>query len=360
MSKKKKLICGIDYIKGAEIGGPTTNSNRILNSELSGRIKFVPIFHDMQLGKGLSLKRILDLKRQILDINADVILISGVQLAAFHILIACILAGQRSRFMILRGFSVDALDISVFKKLIMGLLIEPLCFIMCTKFVGNSFYTSSRLISKIFFWKNKGSIYNLIPETFAKKNMQLKEIKTSLGVPENKIILSSVGRITTDKGYKLLAESILSLSKKRNDFVLLIAGDGTFLNALKFFIKRNKLENYIFLLGIRKDVENINGISDIFIMPSLHETLSSALLEAGLQECALIASNNGGMVEIVKNGFNGLTFKTGSQEELENSISFLLDSKKLRVSMGKNAKNFILKKFDNKKSLSKLESFLCN
>ena len=61
----RKIKCGIDYIKDKKIGGPTINSNRILNSSIAQKIEFIPIFHDMKLGRGISWNRIIDLKNQI-------------------------------------------------------------------------------------------------------------------------------------------------------------------------------------------------------------------------------------------------------------------------------------------------------
>ena len=286
-------------------------------------------------------------------------LISGVQLAAFHILIAALLAGQKSRLMILRGFSFDALDISFLKRILMALIIEPLCFLMCTRFVGNSLFSSNRFISRIFFWKNEGSIYNLIPEISNQIELDNIDLRRELNISDDKIILSSVGRITVDKGYKLLAESILALSRKRNDFVVVVAGYGNYMSKLNDFIDMNDLRDCFILLGERNDIVQINKMADIFIMPSLHETLSSALLEAAINKCALISTNTGGMVEIVKHGFNGYVFKKNSCNELTKCIEDLLNDQKLRECMGRNAKSFVEINFDNSISTNKLERFIC-
>ena len=356
---KNKIVCAIDFIKDANIGGPTINNNRIINSNLSNHIDFVPVFHDMSLGRGISLKRIFNLRDQLKIIKPDIVLFSGVQLAALHILIASIMLGQKSRFMIIRGFSFDALDISLFKRFLLGFLIEPVCFILCTKFVGNSFFSSNRFISKFFWWKNKGYIHNLLPEKKHVSKDRLNNLKKSLNIPENKVIISSVGRITIDKGYEFLANSILNLSKKRSDFIFLISGDGNYFQKLKKFIKIHNLESYVFLLGKRSDIYEINLISDIFVLPSLHETLSSALMEASMAGCALVASKNGGIVEIVKNGFNGFTFQVGNEKDMLNKIELLLNEKNLRNKMGNNALNFIENNFSNQNLENKLREFCC-
>ena len=357
-NKINKIICGIDFVKGSEIGGPTINSKRIMNSALSKKIDFVPIYHDLNLGRGISIRRIIDLKKQIQEIKPDIIFFSGVQLAAFHILIASILARQRSRFMILRGFSFDALDISLLKRVVLALFIEPLCFLMCSKFVGNSHFSSNRLITKFFWWKNEGYIHNLPPENKEFNSYDLESLKNSLGISKQKIVISSVGRITADKGYKVLLESIRKLAKKRSDFVFLICGDGKYLNEFKEEIIKSSISENVLCLGKNQDIKKINSISDIFVLPSLHETLSSALIEASTSKCSLIASRTGGITEIVKDGFNGFTFTKGDSHDLLEKIEFLLDNSKLRSSMQLNALNYVENNFKKINIERKLEEFL--
>ena len=125
----------------------------------------------------------------------------------------------------------------------------------------------------------------------------------------------------------------------------------------KSFIKQNKLETYVKLLGKRSDINELNLISEIFVLPSLHETLSSALMEASMSSCALVATETGGIVEIVKNGFNGYTFQIGNKEQLIEKIEILLEDEVLRAQMGKNALNFIDNNFSNEDLEDKLKNF---
>ena len=76
-----------------------------------------------------------------------------------------------------------------------------------------------------------------------------------------------------------------------------------------------------------------------------------------MSRCALVATETGGIIEIVKNGFNGYTFQVGNKEQLIERIEILLEDKILRAQMGKNALNFIDNNFSNEDLEDKLKKF---
>ena len=76
-----------------------------------------------------------------------------------------------------------------------------------------------------------------------------------------------------------------------------------------------------------------------------------------MSSCALVATETGGIVEIVKNGFNGYTFQIGNKEQLIEKIEILLEDEVLRAQMGKNALNFIDNNFSNEDLEDKLKNF---
>lgn len=351
-----KKICAIDFVLNKQIGGPYINSKRIMSSGLNAYYEFRPIFHDLSLGRGVSFKRIRDIASQLKAANPDIFLINGLQLGAFHSLLASFMSGKRKNLIIIRGFSFDALDISLFKRAIMLFIIEPLSILLSDGFIGNSKFSSTRLISRIFFWKNKGFVYNFMPVG----NDENYEIERNLinFTKQHRTIISVVGRVTKDKGYEVLLSSIAEISKKRTDFLFVIAGDGAYLNEFKERVKSLELDRYVFFLGETKNISLINHYASIFVLPSLHETLSSSLIEASSARCALVASDNGGIREIVQHGYNGFRFRTGDPKELADRIISLLENKTLTRCMGENAKEFINKRFSNFNSERLLKNFL--
>ena len=104
--------------------------------------------------------------------------------------------------------------------------------------------------------------------------------KIDLEVDCDKYNLCSVGRLTHQKGFDILINNILELSKKKFDFHLYIIGDGPKKDELSRQIKDLKLDEYITLLGSKKDVYAYMNKMDGFILTSRYEGQGMVFLEA--------------------------------------------------------------------------------
>ena len=80
--------------------------------------------------------------------------------------------------------------------------------------------------------------------------------------------------------------------------------------------------------------------ADIFVLPSFSEAFPLTLLEAGAAGLPIVATDVGGVSDILHDGVNGLITKIGDPEDLAGKITSLLDNKELREEMGKNGRMF--------------------
>lgn len=105
---------------------------------------------------------------------------------------------------------------------------------------------------------------------------------------------------------------------------------------LVLLIKDKKLEGIIEYIGwVDEDKKPVLFFtSDIYIQPSYWEALGIAILEAMSYGLPVVASNTGGIPEIVKDGQNGLLVIPGDIDGLFETIMKLADSKELRREMG--------------------------
>jgi len=167
-----------------------------------------------------------------------------------------------------------------------------------------------------------------------------EEKKKELGISGEKIIIGTAGRLEKVKGYtflikaaKIVIETILG-----KDILFLIAGDGSLKEKLKQESISLGISEKIMFLGWRKDVFEIINTFDIFVLPSLNEGMGRVLLEAMLLGKPIIASDTGGIPELVKDGINGFLFPTGDYKKLAEKIIFLIKNPAVAKEMEKKGK----------------------
>lgn len=97
--------------------------------------------------------------------------------------------------------------------------------------------------------------------------------------------------------------------------------------------------------GLRKDIPNILGKTDIFVLPSYSEGLSNALMEAMASSCACIATDVGGNEFLIQNGVSGFLFTPGDRGALQSHLRRLIEDPTKRKMMGNMARKRIEEKF---------------
>ena len=166
------------------------------------------------------------------------------------------------------------------------------------------------------------------------------------------------GRLLAMKGVDGLIEAIkIVLQNHKAKFIF--AGTGNIEKyERKLNLERISKDNYEFLGYV--PYEKINQLyakSDIFVLPSYSESFPLTLLEAMSCECAIIASNVGGIPEIIENNKNGLLFNIGDYTELADKINFLIENEGKRRLMALNARKKVLKNFTSEKMANKAYRF---
>lgn len=157
---------------------------------------------------------------------------------------------------------------------------------------------------------------------------------------EKEIIITYAGRILKQKG---IIELINSFNKLENKNIkLFIAGDGNLLPELK---RNNKNKNITFTGKLNFDqLIKLYEKTNIFVYaPIWPEGLPTSILEAGLMKCAIIASPQGGIVEIIKHNKNGIMIN--NEEELYVALRELINHKEKREKYANEIYKTITSKF---------------
>lgn len=158
----------------------------------------------------------------------------------------------------------------------------------------------------------------------------------------------SVGRLIDHKDYPTLIKAVSYLIKQKNiNIKLTIIGRGLLKSSLSKMIKNLDLNNNVFIID-RVPFQEINKYyseNEIFILPSVRESVGAVVLETMACGLPVILSNVGGMTDFVKNGKNGYIFKAGDYKDLAGKILKLMNKQK-RNKFGNESLRLAKEKFD--------------
>ena len=151
-------------------------------------------------------------------------------------------------------------------------------------------------------------------------------------IADDKVILLSVGELIARKNHEVVIRAISSLKNDRIQY--LIAGEGELLDYLKQLSSQLGVEKQIHYLGYRTDINQLCNACDIFVMPSLQEGLSVALMEAMATGNAIVASKIRGNVDLIDNS-GGILVEAMDIKGYAEAIRKLADSEEQRAQMGR-------------------------
>lgn len=143
-----------------------------------------------------------------------------------------------------------------------------------------------------------------------------------------KFYLIAVGRLVERKGFDVLIQSMKHLP---DDVHLLLIGDGPLESVLRAIISQTGLAQRVHLLGYRKReaIHSLLQRSNCYVLSSMHEGLGIVVQEAMCAGLPVVATDNGGQVDLIKNGRNGLLVKAGDDKALAAAIHRIYDDGEL-------------------------------
>ncbi len=150
------------------------------------------------------------------------------------------------------------------------------------------------------------------------------------------------GRLSHEKGADLLIKAMASLGN--GPWRLQIAGRGVEMEDLKKMTLEYGLQKRVEFLGFVEDIRERMARSDLVVQPSRKEGFGLSAAEAFSCAVPVIASDAGGLKEVVQDGVNGFVFPSGDHEKLAEAIKKASD-RKTRLNMGNNAYNTYRNKF---------------
>lgn len=197
----------------------------------------------------------------------------------------------------------------------------------------------SKELTPTAYNENSYTIYNGVDfDVFYELEMSEKnEIRKKMNLKEEDFLILCPRRWAPTKGVVYLVESILNNSYPKN-YKFLFAGsdyDGypKYSEKINIMIENSDKKNQIIKLGNLniQEMQEVNNIADVVVIPSLMEAVSLSAVEAMATGTPVISTNVGGMPELIKNEDNGLLINPKSGNEIYNAIMKL--SQKERYSL---------------------------
>jgi glycosyltransferase involved in cell wall biosynthesis len=305
---------------------------RLLDSALAGKYRFETCFQTRP-ARGINLALVRQMARQIRAARPDLLHVRGLQNEGFHGLLAGRLAGCRRILVSVHGLIADIqTPTSRWKQRIVQDFLEPYTLRHADGVYCVCAYAASRTVVTRHARRHFGWIHNAMPVT--RLPPLNPELRRSLEVTEQDVLAVYVGRLTREKGLLDLCDALALLTAPVGKRLkVLLVGDGPDRPLLER--RREELPpGRLMLAGRRLDVPELLAISDLFVLPSWHENLPNALLEAMHAGKAVIATRVGGCPEVVVPGQTGILVPPAAPEDLARALRELVLDEGLRRRYG--------------------------
>ena len=173
---------------------------------------------------------------------------------------------------------------------------------------------------------------------------------------DDQVTIGAAARLTRVKGIGYLIAALALIQDDVPDLRLEIAGDGPEMAKLQRSAREAGVAARVRFLGWVDDVETVMARWDIVAQPSIAEGLGIAALEAMALGMPVIASDVGGLREIMDDGITGFLVPPGDSHSLAMRISGLARDPSLRASVGEAARAHVAKNFSMEKESNAIKS----
>jgi glycosyltransferase involved in cell wall biosynthesis len=154
---------------------------------------------------------------------------------------------------------------------------------------------------------------------------------------KDSLVIGTLCALRSEKRVDLLIDAFAQLQRVRSDAKLLIVGSGAMLPSLQQQARSRGVEQFCLFQPATQDVPAWLRMMNIFVLTSESESFPNALLEAMACGCCVVASNVGGVPELVIDGVNGFTFPVGDAATLAACLTRLTQDPALRVALATSA-----------------------
>lgn len=178
-------------------------------------------------------------------------------------------------------------------------------------------------------------------ERFAHPQVEAAAIRELFGISESAPLVITVTRLAPQKApldFVAAAAQVIGIVP---DARFLIVGDGPMRAEVEAVIQRTGLNGRVVLAGLRRDVPDLLGAANVFVLSSLWEGLPRVILQAMAAGKPVVATEADGSGEVIEDGTNGFLVSPGEPDELARAITSLLLDPEKAAEMGQAGRNAV-------------------
>jgi len=214
--------------------------------------------------------------------------------------------------------------------------------------ITNSFYVKRELVKmgineqniKVIYEGVDSEMYHEQKDLFdfmaAKKYWPIDQIRYKLGF---------IGKLEQEKGLHILIKAVSLIKDQIPEIYLTIVGEGSKRDNLEWLIKHLKVSQQIKLVGFQEDILRWIWDFDVFVLPSSEESFGITAVEALVCKKPVIASQAGGLPEIIEQEKQGLLFEAENSQALADTILKMYKNKELAEQLAEAGQKKVKQKF---------------
>jgi glycosyltransferase involved in cell wall biosynthesis len=199
-------------------------------------------------------------------------------------------------------------------------------------------------------------LYNGIDPAKFQGNFDAGGIRKKFGIEPEDFLIGVVARLEEQKGHIYLLEALTQVTRVFKQMKVLLIGDGSLRPFLEERSRAMGLSSQVIFTGTQKPIAPILRALNLFLLPSLWEGFSVAILEAMAMGLPVVATAVGGAKEVITSGTNGVLIPAGDVHSLVAAIEDCLLQPEKFLEMGRKGKETVIQKFSKANHISMLEA----
>jgi glycosyltransferase involved in cell wall biosynthesis len=202
-------------------------------------------------------------------------------------------------------------------------------------------------LQRTFDSRRMCSIHNgICAEQFHADPEARTRARAEFGYADDHVVAGIAARLVPAKGHTFLFKAISQIRARYPQLRVLVLGQGDLEAPLKQMCRDLHIDDIVQFAGFRPDMAYCTQAFDIGVLPSIDcDTSSFSLKEEMAAEKPIVASDYGGLTEIVRDGVEGIVVPAGAAAPLASALRRLLDDPDLRRRMGKSGRARVLRDF---------------